>query len=80
MQRYAFGDFTNFSHQWIEQEALIAIKKWLFHNCSVDEFSDACIEDAKRIRDEYTVDPIFDTKNRIIEMSYSIIKEQIWKL
>lgn len=77
MQRYVFGDFPNFSHQWIEYEALIKMKKWYLDESGVNECANMYIDWAKSIRDKYTVEPVFDTKNRIIEMSYSIIKEQI---
>jgi len=77
MQRYIAGDFPNFLHQWIEYEALIKMKKWYLDESGVNECANMYIDWAKSIRDKYTVEPVFDTKNRIIEMSYSIIKEQI---
>lgn len=79
MQRYIEWTYPYFQHSWIEQDTLKRIKMWYVNDSSVDLMVEDYINNARNIRDEYKVDPIFDTKNRIIEMSYSIIKEQLWQ-
>jgi len=36
------------------------------------------MRDAKQIRDNYKVEPIFTTKHKLIEESYNIIYNKIW--
>lgn len=77
VERYIDNDFPNFSHEWRERDMLIDVKKWYLPNATVDYLVDSATEQIKSMRDSYTKEPVFDTKNRIIEMSYFIIKEQI---
>lgn len=79
MQRYISGNFPNFIHTDDEQDALLQIKKWFVKDEIVDQVADWEIELAKCIRDRYDIIPVFDTKNQIIEKSYSIIHESICK-
>lgn len=77
MRRYRDWDILNFLHTGKEAESLINTKLGMHHNRDVDSIVDFLIRDAKQIRDNYTVDPIFTTKQKLIEESYNIIYNTI---
>ncbi len=73
-------DFPNFIHTGHEKWVLLSIKRWEMRESRVDSYAEELLKWAKAIRDNYTILPRFDTKNAIIELSYSIIKSHLWNL
>lgn len=78
MKRYIDGDFPNFIHSGTERDYLLQIKVWEIPNDKVDEIANEFISKAKELRESYKIEPCFDTKNLLIEKSYSIIKNNLW--
>lgn len=77
IKRYIKWEFVNFRHIWQERTELIDIKKWKLDNCLVDSLAQFMIKNAKELRDSYTIYPKFETKQKIIDKSYSIIYSTI---
>ena len=85
MQRHVASDIGNFMHEWEEQSNMIQIKLWSIPNEKVDKMVDDLIMSAKRMRDEYVVEPTFETKSRMLDETKRIIKKEIiiwlyWKI
>lgn len=79
IKRYTDGVFPDFIHIEEERDMLIAIKRWETPDSEVDALAQYNLEIAKTLRDSYTVEPTFNTKYAFIELSYSIIKNHLWK-
>lgn len=82
MRRYEDGHIGDFLHEGDQRNELIWIKKWMVKDdpeLGVDFVVHASLEEAKNIRDRYTKEPVFTTKYKLIEKSYSIIHEHICK-
>lgn len=77
MKRYIEGDFPNFIHTGVEKDYLLQIKIGEIPNDKVDEIANEFMEKAKELRNSYTKEPVFDTKQKLIEKSYSIIQTEI---
>jgi len=77
MDRFVKWDIWNFLHNWDERIQLIWLKVGDIPSLWIDEIANLNIEYAKKIRDEYLVEPIFDVKYDMIEEGRKIIKESI---
>jgi hypothetical protein len=77
IRRYMDWIFPDFRNEGYEKDFLIKIKKWEIPNNEVDEIVNSYISETKILRDSYSIEPIFLTKERFIEDSYRIIKNHL---
>lgn len=77
MDRFIKWDVWNFSHTADERNELIHIKNGWIENREVDAMVERNIYLAKKIRDEYIQELVFDSKYEIINKGREIIKQSI---
>jgi len=77
MKRHVEWNVGKFMHEWEEKNTLIKIKLWSIPNENVDKFATELIQSAKRMKDEYLIEPRFETKYKMLDETKRIIKQQI---
>jgi hypothetical protein len=77
IKRYTEWEFPEFKHRGIEARDLIDIKIGKIPNDEVDKMATDFLSMAKELRESYNIQPKFETKQKIIEKSYSIIHTEI---
>lgn len=76
MERYIKWDYS-FIHTWEEKDFLIEVKNGYFTDKLAGMVAEEWIARAKKVVDEYTTPPTFDTKQKLIEFSRNIIINRI---
>ncbi len=83
IERYISGNVGNFLHTGEEAEYLKSIKLWILNVDDAVKLAESEIQKVKSLRDTYTIESIFTTKEKMIQLShnyiYSKICEQIRK-